>query len=115
VDVRFIAHTKNPDNSTYDFPCAETMLRSLRMRLTPRPLPPARCLPPCGVLALALCTTPTSVATGYGGWGTTLRAVEDLVPAVDRGRAAARDTPGVSTLLNALIGSTNFREGSMSV
>ena len=71
---------------------------------------------------MAVCCTPVlllerncTVATGYGGWGTTIRSVEDLKPALEDARRIATATPGVSALLNALIGNTNFREGSLSV
>ncbi len=56
-----------------------------------------------------------AVATGYGGWGAAVRSVADLAPALERARAVATSAPGTSALLNAFIGSTNFREGSLSV
>ena len=55
------------------------------------------------------------VAEGYGGKGLRLdRTNEDIIPEILQD-AIKLSREGHSVLVNALIGKTNFREGSISV
>ena len=56
-----------------------------------------------------------TVAEGYGGKGLRLdRTNEDIIPEILQD-AIKLSREGHSVLVNALIGKTNFREGSISV
>jgi acetolactate synthase-like protein len=53
------------------------------------------------------------VSRGYGGEGLTIRTPEEITSVLQKAQQLARD--GRPVVVNALIGKTNFREGSLSV
>ena len=65
-------------------------------------------------VACPLLYTPyEEVAKGYGGDGVVVRAQKDVAAAFRRAKAAAAS--GTPFLVNAMIGKSDFREGSISV
>ncbi len=58
-------------------------------------------------------TSYQTVAEGYGGRGLLLEEPEMIVPTIEAARAASR--VGKPVLINALIGRTDFRKGSISM
>jgi hypothetical protein len=61
-----------------------------------------------------VCCYSSAVAQGYGGLGMDITSTDDDAVTVFR-KAQAAVARGESVLVNAHIGSTNFREGSISV
>ncbi len=53
------------------------------------------------------------MAEGYGGAGLRITCAEEIDPVLERAKATARE--GVPVLVNAMIGETSFRKGSISM
>ena len=53
------------------------------------------------------------MCTGYGGKGLLLERPEDIPEVLNKAKALAKQ--GYPVLINALIGKTDFRKGSISI